>query len=76
MMMWLIGLLVSLLVLQLVLFGLLIKQEQKRKRNQEYNRDIGKRMEILKQLQQECSEREVPFVNVFEPNFGQLEVQP
>ncbi len=74
-MMWLIGLLVSLLVLQLVLFGLLIKQEQKRKRNQEYNRDIGKRMEILKQLQQECPEREVPFVNVFEPNFGKQEVQ-
>ncbi len=72
----LIGLLLGLLMLQLVLFGLLIKQGQRRKRNQEYNRDIEKRMEILKQLQQECPEREVPFVNVFEPNFGQQEVQP
>ncbi len=74
-MMWLIGLLLSLLALQLVLFGLLIKQQRRRKRNQEYKKDIEKRMEILKQLQQECPEREIPFVNVFEPNFGKQEVQ-
>ncbi len=70
--MWLMGLLLGLMTLEVILLGLLVQKDVKKRK---YRNDIRERMNILRELKAELEPEKPLLSTVFEPNFGQSEVQ-